>query len=410
MSVSPLAPQEYVNLPKVEGVRLKAVEANIKYENKKDLTVILFDEPVAVAGVFTKSLCPSAPVDWCRGVLKDKKAKVKAIVVNSGNANAFTGAKGIEAVETTAKAMAQSLQCKEQEILLASTGVIGEPLEAEKFISFFPQMIEQASEENWLECAQAIMTTDTYPKLSTKNIMLDGVSVTINGIAKGSGMIAPDMATMLSFIVTDCPVAPALLQKLLSELTHISFNAITVDSDTSTSDSVLLCASATADCAPLEKASDPRYAIFRDALEEVMIDLARQIVCDGEGASKLIRVEVEKAKSEIMARNVAFAIANSPLVKTAMAGEDANWGRIIMAVGKSGEAVQRDKLQIYFGDIRVAKDGAREPNYNEDSLKPIMAADEIVITVDLGLGSCDSRVWSCDLTKEYVAINGDYRS
>lgn len=408
--ISPLAPVANPVLPPMQGVRMAAVEAGIKYKNRKDLMVIVFDSPTNVAGIFTKSRCPSAPVDWCRHILASGNCRVRAVVVNSGNANAFTGKAGVKTVEATANALAEVLECEPQEILLASTGVIGEPLDADQFTSLFPEIIHSAKETEWLGVAEAIMTTDTYPKLATQNVMLDNTAATLNGIAKGSGMIAPDMATMLSFLVTDCPIAPALLQDMLSELATTSFNAITVDSDTSTSDTVLLFATGTADCPILEATDDSRYPIFRDALEALMVDLARQIVCDGEGAKKLIKVEVSGAVGQDMARRVAFSVADSPLVKTAMAGEDANWGRIIMAVGKSGEAVDRDKIKIYFDNVRVTIDGARDPQYDEQDVIAIMAKSEINIRIDLGLGEEKAHVWTCDLTKDYVAINGDYRS
>lgn len=369
-----------------------------------------FEQPAAIAGVFTQSKCPGAPVVWCKKVLGTANPKVRAIVVNSGNANAFTGAKGDEATAMTAKAAAASVSCAEEEVYLSSTGVIGEPLDASVFHGALSQLSKQTSADHWFEAAQAIMTTDTYAKVATASCEIDGETITINGIAKGSGMIAPDMATMLSFVVTDAPIEQALLQKLLSKFTQTSFNAITVDSDTSTSDTVLLAATATASCAPIASIDDPRLEPFSTALSQVLSNLALQIVRDGEGATKLVEINVTGAQSDVSAKIIALSIANSPLVKTAIAGEDANWGRIVMAVGKAGEPADRDLLQISFGHIRVAHNGERDPNYSEEEASKVMQQEEIPITVDLGLGDGTARVWTCDLTKEYVAINGDYRS
>ncbi len=410
MKVSPLAPKTVPALPPLAGVRIATMEAGIKYQGRKDLMLMVFDEPAAVAGVFTQSKCPGAPVTWCRKVLDVDAPRVRAIVVNSGNANAFTGAKGDDATKMTAVAAAAAVGCDESEIYLASTGVIGEPLDATIFADALATMNTEAVPDHWADAATAIMTTDTYPKVATASVDIDGQTVTINGIAKGSGMIAPDMATMLSFVVTDCPVSQPLLQNLLGQLTQASFNAVTVDSDTSTSDTVLLAATGTAPCEELGDQSDARVQQFKTALDAVLTDLALQIVRDGEGASKLVEVCVTNAESDASAKKIALSIANSPLVKTAIAGEDANWGRVVMAVGKAGEPADRDRLAISFGDIRVAVNGERDPAYNEEAASAVMREEEIRITADIGIGDGSAKVWTCDLTKQYVAINGDYRS
>jgi glutamate N-acetyltransferase/amino-acid N-acetyltransferase len=404
--ISPLAPKVYPELPKLDGVRLASIEAGIKYQGRKDLCLIVFDAPAEIAGVFTKSKCPSAPVDWCRKHLA--KGKAKAIVINSGNANAFTGIKGVESTQQTAKAAAEVLGCSEEQVFLASTGVIGEPLDTSGFEEKLCTANNVLKADGWHEAAQAIMTTDTYPKLATRQFVVDGKTFHINGIAKGSGMIAPDMATMLSFIVTDLAIDNKILQDLLSRNTKTTFNAITVDSDTSTSDTVLLMSSGTG-----KNISDPKdknLKPFKKALQDLMHELSMLLVRDGEGATKQVCIEVTGAKSKGSALNIAKSIANSPLVKTAVAGEDANWGRIVMAVGKAGEPADRDLLTISFGDIVVAQNGERVADYNEEAATRVMQADEINITVDIGLGKGKAKVWTCDLTKEYVAINGDYRS
>jgi len=385
--------------------------AGIKYPGRTDLLLMVFDEPASVAGVFTKSRCASAPVDWCRTVLAESnEAKARAVVVNAGNANAFTGQKGADAVLTTAKAAASAVKCDETNVFLASTGVIGEPLDAVAFAHRLDDLARDAIADGWQQAAEATMTTDTYPKLATRTVELDGKPVTINGIAKGSGMIAPDMATMLSFIVTDAVVGSGVLQSLLSQHVETTFNSVTVDSDTSTSDTVLVFATGRSQAAPLDSLADTRLGVFSQALLEVLHDLAQQVVRDGEGATKLVEVVVEGAANDQSAKRIALSIANSPLVKTAVAGEDANWGRVVMAVGKAGEPADRDQLAIWFGDIRVAVDGERDPDYGEEAASALMKEDEIRITANVGVGDGRARVWTCDLTKDYVAINGDYRS
>ncbi len=410
-AVSPLAPKSYPEMPVIRGVRMATAAAGIKYKNRTDVLLMVFDEPAAVAGVFTKSRCPSAPVDYCRANLAGGIAR--AVVVNSGNANAFTGQKGRAATELTGKSAAAAVGCSEREVFLASTGVIGEPLDASKFAGVLDQMNADAKGDFWLEAAKAIMTTDTYPKVATRTAKIGGVEVTINGIAKGAGMIAPDMATMLSYVVTDADIASPALQALLSAGVGPTFNSVTVDSDTSTSDTLMLFATGAASAdgqARIENADDAQLEGFRAALNDLLKDLALQVVRDGEGARKMVEVTVTGAESDAAAKKIALSIANSPLVKTAVAGEDANWGRIVMAVGKSGELADRDRLAISFGHVRVAVNGERDPSYSEAEATAVMKQQDIPVKVDIGLGSGTATVWTCDLTKEYVEINGDYRS
>ncbi|MGG6894215.1 MULTISPECIES: bifunctional glutamate N-acetyltransferase/amino-acid acetyltransferase ArgJ [Rhizobium] len=410
-SVSPLAPKSFVSMPALRGVRMTTASAGIKYKNRTDVLLMVFDKPAAVAGVFTRSKCPSAPVDFCRQNLALGSAR--AVVVNSGNANAFTGLKGRQATELTAKSAAAAVGCGENEVYLASTGVIGEPLDATKFAGVLDTMAKDAVNDFWFEAAKAIMTTDTYPKVATRSADIGGVKVTINGIAKGAGMIAPDMATMLSFVVTDADISSSALQVLLSDGVGPSFNSMTVDSDTSTSDTLMLFATGAAAAdgqAHIDRADDPQLAGFRTALNELLKDLAIQVVRDGEGATKMLEITVTGAENDAAAKRIALSIANSPLVKTAAAGEDANWGRVVMAVGKAGEMADRDKLAIWFGDVRVAVNGERDASYSEEAASNVMKQQDIPVKVDLGLGNGRATVWTCDLTKEYVAINGDYRS
>ncbi len=409
--LSPLAPRSLPEFSPIEGVRFAAGAAGIRYKDRQDVMLALFAEGTQVAGVFTKSKCPSAPVEWCRARLKGGKAR--ALVVNSGNANAFTGKAGAEAVRHTAALAARAARASADQVFLASTGVIGEPLNAAKFEGLLDELAARATPDGTLAAAKAIMTTDTYPKVAAVRTVLGGVEVNLCGIAKGAGMIAPDMATMLAFVFTDAPISAAVLQSMLGKSVEKSFNSITVDGDTSTSDTLMLFAtgSAVKRGAPrFAAANDRRLASFKAALDELLLNLAHQVVKDGEGARKFIEVQVSGAVSKASAKKIAFSIANSPLVKTAIAGEDANWGRVVMAVGKAGERAERDKLSIWFNGVRVAEDGARDPAYNEAELAELMRADEIKIRADLGLGNGEATVWTCDLTKEYVAINGDYRS
>ena len=396
-------------MPPIAGVKLATAAAGVKYLNRTDVLLALLSPGTAVAGVLTKSKCPSAPVEWCRANLKQGKAR--ALVVNSGNANAFTGKTGRQACQFTAKIAARAVGCTLADVFLASTGVIGEPLNAKVFDGVMEGMIVAANESPWLDAAKAIMTTDTFPKVATATAKLGKSTVTINGMAKGAGMIAPDMATMLSFVFTDAPISARALQALLSEGVTDSFNAVTIDGDTSTSDTLLAFATGAALDAPrITKASDPRLKNFRAAFNAVLANLAEQVARDGEGARHLIEITVEGAVSKSSARRIAMSIANSPLVKTAIAGEDANWGRVVMAVGKAGEPADRDKLSIWFNGIRVAHKGARDPAYDEKVVSQAMKSPVIALKVALGLGSGADRVLTCDLTKEYVAINGDYRS
>lgn len=410
-SISPLAPATTPQMPEVAGVRLATAAAGIRYKGRTDVLMVLLDPGTTVAGVFTTSKCASAPVEWCRDKLKGKTAR--ALVVNSGNANAFTGKTGRAATALTADIAARAAGCKPGEIFLASTGVIGEPLDASKFDGVLQKLASDAASGDWLDAARAIMTTDTFPKLATAKVKLGKATVTINGMAKGAGMIAPDMATMLSFVFTDAPIAAPVLQALLKAGVHDTFNAVTIDGDTSTSDTLLAFATGAAaehGAPKISRASDPRLKAFAKAFHAVLADLAEQVARDGEGARKLVEIIVEGATSDKSARRIALSIANSPLVKTAIAGEDANWGRVVMAVGKAGEPADRDKLSIAFNGIRVAHRGARDPSYDEAAVSAQMKKPEIQIRVGLGLGKGRDRVLTCDLTKEYVAINGDYRS
>src|SRR5471032_2724969 len=408
-SISPLAPEHVPEMPAIAGVRLATAEAGIRYAGRTDVLLALFDEGTTVAGVFTKSKCPSAPVEWCRAHLKAGKAR--ALVVNSGNANAFTGKSGRAATKLTAGIAAKATGCKPAEIFLASTGVIGEPLDASKFAPVMLGLAARARPDDFFAAAQAIMTTDTFPKLATATAKIGKATVTVNGIAKGAGMIAPDMATMLSFVFTDAAISAPALQALLKDGVVDTFNAVTIDGDTSTSDTLMIFATGkAAGCPRVARAGDPRLKAFKKALLAVLANLSEQIARDGEGARKLVEIVVEGAVSKVSARRIAMSIANSPLVKTAIAGEDANWGRVVMAVGKAGEPADRDKLSIWFGGIRVAHKGARDPGYDEAAVSAEMKKPEIYLKVALGLGKGRDRVLTCDLTKEYVVINGDYRS
>ena len=385
--------------------------AQIRVAGRADVLLALCEEGTSVAGVFTRSKCPSAPVDWCKASIRGGRAA--ALVVNSGNANAFTGKHGRNATKTTARLVSDHVGCRPSLVFLASTGVIGEPLDPGKFAKVMGQLVASAAPGHWLEAATAIMTTDTFPKGAAAVARLGSTPVTICGIAKGAGMIAPDMGTMLSFVFTDAEISPRVLQALLKQGVVDSFNAVTIDGDTSTSDTLLAFATGAARSrgAPkITSMSDPRLSPFRKAFDTVLQDLAEQVARDGEGARKLVEIVVEGAVSKTSARKIALSIANSPLVKTAIAGEDANWGRVVMAVGKAGEPADRDRLSIWFGGIRVARKGERDPDYDEAAVSAVMRKREIALKVALGLGRGRDRVLTCDLTKEYVAINGDYRS
>jgi len=406
-AVSPLAPTHVPDLQAIAGVRLATDAAGIRYVGRTDVLLALFDAGTIAAGVFTCSKCPSAPVEWCRAHLKKGKARV--LVVNSGNANAFTGKRGRDACKFTAQIASRAAGCKPEDVFLASTGVIGEPLKAQAFEGVMEGLVSRAQAGDFLAAARAIMTTDTFPKVATATAKIGKASVTINGIAKGAGMIAPDMATMLSFIFTDAAISAPALQSLLKDGAGDTFNAVTIDGDTSTSDTLMTFATGKAG-ARIARAADPRLKGFKKALHAVLANLSEQIARDGEGARKLVEIVVEGAVSKVSARRIAMSIANSPLVKTAIAGEDANWGRVVMAVGKAGEPADRDRLSIWFGGIRVAHKGARDPGYDEATVSAAMKKPEISLKVALGMGKGRDRVLTCDLTKEYVAINGDYRS
>ncbi|MEL6375223.1 MAG: bifunctional glutamate N-acetyltransferase/amino-acid acetyltransferase ArgJ [Pseudomonadota bacterium] len=409
---SPFTPSQYPTLPEIEGVRLASFEAGIRYRGRHDLLLVRFDRGTQVAGVLTRSKTGSAPVAWCREHLPGGYAR--ALVVNAGNANAFTGVKGAEAAQITAKAAAEAIGCGPHEVFLASTGVIGEPMDASAFAHHLAQMAETAkpASARWEEAARCIMTTDTYPKLATVEATIDGVPVTLNGICKGSGMIAPDMATMLAFVFTDAAVPAPVLQALLSDVNARTFNCMSVDGDTSTSDTALMFATGFADhdVVTMDDAASPRLASFRDALFTLMRDLAIQTAKDGEGLTKFITLKVSGADHFEAARRIGLAIANSPLVKTAFAGEDANWGRIVMAVGKAGEAADRDKLSIRFGDVAVARNGERVADYDEAVVAAYMKGDSLEVHIDVGVGQGTATVWTCDLTHGYISINADYRS
>ncbi len=408
MAVSPLAPAQFPALPPIAGVRLAAGAAGVRYQGRDDLMLVELAPGSTVAGVFTQSTMPGEPVVWCRECLPG--GRIRAIVVNSGNANVFTGQAGRTVVERTAAAAARLVGCGPSEVFIASTGVIGEPPPAERIVAALPQLQSRLSPDGWETAARAIMTTDTFPKGATAGAMIDGTPVRINGFAKGSGMIAPDMATMLVYIFTDASLPAAVLQPMLAELTQPSFNAITVDGDTSTSDTLLLVATQQARHAAISDPGDPRLGDVRRALLTVMTDLAQQVVRDGEGAEKFVTIEVSGAESERAARRIGLAIGNSPLVKTAIAAGDANWGRIVMAIGKSGEGADRHRLSIAIGGVPIAARGAPVTGYEEGPVAAHMAGRDIKIAVDLGIGDGRATVWTCDLTHGYIDINGSYRS
>ncbi len=403
---SPLAPERFPDLPAIGGVQLAGRACGLKRSGAKDLMLAVLTPGTALAGVFTRSMCPSAPVDWCREALPGGRAR--AIVCNSGNANAFTGKAGDTTAEQTAKAAAALFGCPEREVFLASTGVIGVPVGPDHIGRCLPELARHLSPGAWRDAAEAIVTTDTFPKGACAEATIGGTTVRIAGFAKGSGMIAPDMATMLGFVFTDANIPAPLLQKLLARSNDRSFNAVTVDGDTSTSDTVLLCATGAAGNAPPADLRSLRA--FENALDSVMIDLAQQIVRDGEGASKFVTVTVSGAASARAARRIGLTIANSPLVKTAIAGEDANWGRIVMAVGKAGEKADRDRLSIAIGGVTITENGQLVPGYDETPVAEHMKETEIDIDVDIGIGRGRAIVWTCDLTHGYISINADYRS
>ena len=405
---SPLAPARFPDMPDIAGVQMWTAESGAKYKNRPDVLLVKFAEGTHVAGVFTKSTAPGAPVEWSRECLV--RGANGGLLVSAGNANVFTGRKGAEDVEKMAGFAAGVLERTSEDIYICSTGVIGEPMDLGPFETLFTRNSFMRTNATWQQAAQAICTTDTYAKGAVQMCEIDGSPIRICGIAKGSGMIAPDMATMLSFIFTDANISQAVLQTLLAQICETSFNAITVDSDTSTSDTVLLAATGKAPHKKIGDINDAKFADFKTALRALMLDLAQQVVKDGEGASKFFAVHVTGAASDKAAKTIALSIANSPLVKTAIAGEDANWGRIVMAVGKSGEQAQRDKLTIHFGPHLVASNGYRAPDYDENILSTYMENPELEISVDVGVDTGDFTIWSCDLTHGYIDINADYRS
>ena len=410
-SVSPFAPAVLVSLPPIDGVAFATAEAGIRYKGRTDLLLAVLDEGTSVAGVLTQSKTASAPVLICRKHLK--KGTARAIVVNSGNANAFTGKRGREAVDITVEHAVEAVGCKPHEVFVASTGVIGEPLDAGKFAPLLTELAGRAEPDAFDKAARAIMTTDTYPKLATRTALIGDTEVTINGFCKGAGMIAPDMATMLCFIFTDAAISTEALQALITQHAQTTFNCMTVDGDTSTSDTCLIFATGRAAARgqkPVIKAKSKKLQAFSDALHDLMRDLAIQVAKDGEGLSKFVTFEVGGAKSWSAARKIGLACANSPILKTAIAGEDPNWGRVVMAVGKSGEAANRDKLTIWFGPHCVARNGERAEEYDEKTAAAYMKNRDILIRIDAGVGNAAATVWTCDLTHAYISINADYRS
>jgi glutamate N-acetyltransferase/amino-acid N-acetyltransferase len=408
LPVSPLAPAVEPALPIIPGVRLAGAAIGLKKNGGRDLMVAELAPGSTIAGALTRSLCPSAPVDWCRHALKGGKARV--IVVNSGNANAFTGNAGDLTVAATVEAASRLFDCKPGEVFIASTGVIGQPVPPDRIPASLPKLLKALKPSGWKNAAEAIRTTDTFAKSVTRTASIGGVKVTINGIAKGSGMIAPDMATMLGFFFTDAAIPAGILHRIVQRGVKRSFNAITVDSDTSTSDTVLFAATGAAANPKISRADDKLLKDFRRAVESAMIELAQMIVRDGEGATKFVTIHVRGAMSGGAARRIGLSIANSPLVKTAIAGEDANWGRIVMAVGKAGEKADRDRLGISIGGVPITHKGQIVEGYDETPVTQHMRGKEIAIDVDLSLGKGKSTVWTCDLTHGYIDINGSYRS
>ena len=406
--ISPLAPASFPAMSPIAGVRLASYAAGIRYQGRDDVMLAELAPGSTIAGVFTQSTMPGQPVIWCRECLP--RGSVRAIVVNSGNANVFTGRAGWQVCESTAATAAGLFGCDPADIYLSSTGVIGEPPPVDRISAALPHIMPLLDAGAWEKAARAIMTTDTFPKGATATASIDGSAVRINGFCKGSGMIAPNMATMLAYLFTDAALPAPVLQNLLVEANEVSFNSMTVDGDTSTSDTVLLCATGQANNAAIASPSDPHLAEFRQALHDVMTDLAQQIARDGEGAQKFVTIDVVGAESDRAARHIGLAIGNSPLVKTALAAGDANWGRIVMAVGKSGEKADRNKLGIAVGGTQITADGGPVPNYNEGPVAEHMRGREVQMTIDIGIGAGKARVWTCDLTHGYVDINGSYRS
>ncbi len=410
MPVSPLA-VPFPRMPPIRGVEMATGRAGFYKHERDDLLVMTFPEGASCAGVFTRHGVGSAPVDWCKRHLEATRGEgVRALVVNAGCANSFTGRPGADAVRRVAASVGKRFDCRQRDVMVASTGVIGVLLDDAKITARLPEIEHRLTADGWAGAAKGIMTTDTFPKGAYAEAKIDGVTVRIGGICKGSGMIAPDMATMLAFVATDAAISPAALQNLVSLYTRNTFNAVTVDGDRSTNDTLLLFATGQSGAPRISRAGDKRLADFRVKLEAVLMDLAQQLVRDGEGANKFIKVTVTGAESAASARKIARTICESPLVKTAFAGEDANWGRITMAVGRADEPIDRDSLSIRFGSLWAAQDGLISPTYDEAKMSAYMKNAELEVTVDVGVGRASSTMWTCDLTKRYVEINGDYRS
>ncbi|WP_414695183.1 bifunctional glutamate N-acetyltransferase/amino-acid acetyltransferase ArgJ [Phenylobacterium sp.] len=401
----------FPKMPPVAGVEMGTARAGFYKHERDDLLVMHFPEGASCAGVFTRHGVGSAPVDWCKRHLEMTKGEgVRALVVNAGCANSFTGRPGADAVRRVCSAAAKRFDCRQRDVMVASTGVIGVLLDDAKITHRLPEVEHRLARDGWAAAAGAIMTTDTFAKGATAVADIDGTRVRISGVCKGSGMIAPDMATMLAFVVTDAAISPAALQNLVNLYVRNTFNAVTVDGDRSTNDTLLLFATGQSGAPRIGRAGDRRLADFRDKLEGVLMDLAHQLVRDGEGASKFIKVTVTGAESHASARKIARTIAESPLVKTAFAGEDANWGRIVMAVGRADEPVDRDSMSVKFGPLVAAQDGLVSPTYDEAKMSAYMKRKELEVSVDVGMGRGAASIWTCDLTKRYVEINGDYRS
>jgi glutamate N-acetyltransferase/amino-acid N-acetyltransferase len=410
LPVSPLA-VPFPKIPPIAGVQFATARAGFYKHERDDLLVMRFAKGASAAGVFTRHGIGSAPVDWCKKHLElSKGAEVRALVVNAGCANSFTGKPGADAARRVASAVAKRFDCRQRDVMLASTGVIGVLLDDAKIVHRLPEIEHNLIDDGWAKAAQAICTTDTFPKGAYAEAIIDGEKVRIAGICKGSGMIAPDMATMLAFVATDADIAPAALQTLASLYTRTTFNCVTVDGDRSTNDTLLLFATGQSAAPRISRAGDRRLADFREKLEAVLLDLALQLIRDGEGASKFVKVTVSGAESHASARKIARAICESPLVKTAFAGEDANWGRIVMAVGRADEPIDRDRVKVMFGALVAAQDGLVSPTYDEAKMSAYMKNQELEVSVDVGVGRSSATMWTCDLTKQYVAINGDYRS
>ncbi len=406
--VSPLAPATYPTLPPIPGVRFASFAAGIRYKVRSDLMIAVCDPGTTVGGVLTRSLTASAPVLSCRDHLKGGSGRV--LVVNAGNANTFTGRQGVKDVADTCAAAAREFGCRPEEVFVSSTGTIGVRLPAEKILNALPQMKNSLSDKAWMDATRAIMTTDTFPKLATRTAVIDGTAVTINGFCKGSGMIAPDMGTMLAYVFTDAKLSAGAVQAMLAAGCDKSFNCMTVDSDTSTSDTLLMFATGKAGHGAVTDAADPRVADFRAELDDLLVEMAQLVAKDGEGATKFIEIKVGGAEHDAAAKKIALAIANSPLVKTAIAGEDANWGRIVMAVGKAGERADRDRLAIAIGGVAITRDGEPVPDYDETPVVAHMKGQSIAIDVDVGIAKGKATVWTCDLTHGYIDINGSYRT